>query len=79
MPAFLCMKREWKTNAGNKRKKGLAMSTVTYNCPCCGAPLAYDAETNSLKCASCGNNYELETMEAMNSSEIKGGVEFDLP
>ena len=55
------------------------MSTVTYNCPCCGAPLAYDAETNSLKCASCGNNYELETMEAMNSSEIKGGVEFDLP
>ena len=55
------------------------MSTVTYNCPACGAPLAYDAASGSLKCASCGNSYELEALEAMNQEEQTGGVQFDLP
>jgi len=55
------------------------MSTVAYTCPCCGAPLAYDAANNNLKCASCGNSYELEAMEAMQVSEERGGVQFDLP
>jgi len=55
------------------------MSTFAYNCPCCGAPLAYDAENKNLKCASCGNSYELEAMEAMNPAETSGGVQFDLP
>ena len=55
------------------------MSTFAYNCPCCGAPLAYDAASKNLKCASCGNSYELEAMEAMNPAESAGGVQFDLP
>ena len=55
------------------------MSTVAYTCPCCGAPLAYDAANNNLKCASCGNSYELEAMEAMNPMESSGGVQFELP
>ena len=55
------------------------MSTYAYTCPCCGAPLAYDAANNNLKCASCGNSYELEAMEAMQVSEERGGVQFDLP
>jgi len=55
------------------------MSTFAYNCPCCGAPLAYDAANKNLKCASCGNSYELEAMEAMNPAESAGGVQFDLP
>ena len=55
------------------------MSTYAYNCPCCGAPLAYDAANKNLKCASCGNSYELEAMEAMNPAESAGGVQFDLP
>lgn len=55
------------------------MSTFAYNCPCCGAPLAYDAANKNLKCASCGNSYELEALEAMNPTESAGGVKFDLP
>ena len=55
------------------------MSTFAYNCPCCGAPLAYDAANKNLKCASCGNSYELEALEAMNPAESAGGVQFDLP
>jgi len=55
------------------------MGTVVYNCPCCGAPLAYDAAEKSLKCSSCGNSYEPEAMEAMNSAETSGGVQFELP
>lgn len=55
------------------------MSTYVYNCPCCGAPLAYDAANKNLKCASCGNSYELEALEAMKPAESDGGVRFDLP
>jgi len=55
------------------------MSTVVYNCPCCGAPLAYDTDGQNLKCASCGNSYELEAIEAMNPAESSGGVQFELP
>ena len=55
------------------------MSTYAYNCPCCGAPLAYDAANKNLKCASCGNSYELEALEAMSPEESAGGVQFDLP
>ena len=55
------------------------MSTYAYNCPCCGAPLAYDAANKNLKCASCGNSYELEALEAMHPAESADGVQFDLP
>ena len=41
------------------------MSTIAYKCPCCGAALAYGAASGKLECASCGNAYDLETMEAM--------------
>ena len=55
------------------------MSTRTYMCPCCGAPLAYGAASGKLECASCGNSYELEAMEAMRPEDNRGGVQFDLP
>lgn len=55
------------------------MSTMTYKCPCCGASLAYDAASGKLECASCSNHYDLETLEAMQLSQEKGGVQFDLP
>jgi len=55
------------------------MSTIAYKCPCCGAALAYGAASGKLECASCGNAYDLETMEAMQVSEERGGVQFDLP
>ena len=55
------------------------MSTIAYKCPCCGAALAYGAASGKLECASCGNSYDLESMEAMQVSEERGGVQFDLP
>ena len=30
------------------------MSTIAYQCPCCGAPLAYSAGSGKLECAACG-------------------------
>jgi len=56
-----------------------SMSTVAYQCPCCGAALAYGAASGKLECASCGNSYDLESMEAMQVSDERGGVQFDLP
>ena len=55
------------------------MSTLSYKCPCCGAALAYGAASGKLECTSCGNSYDLESMEAMQVSEERGGVQFDLP
>ncbi len=52
------------------------MSTNTYICPCCGAPLAYDSKSAKLKCDSCGNAYELDAME--NANDQQGGVEFEI-
>jgi len=55
------------------------MSTIAYQCPCCGAPLAYDAGSGKLECAACGNSYELDALEAMNESQETGSIQFDMP
>ncbi|MBQ4552522.1 MAG: hypothetical protein IJA59_06195, partial [Clostridia bacterium] len=55
------------------------MSTIAYQCPCCGAPLAYGAGSGKLECAACGNSYELDALEAMNQSQETGSIEFDMP
>ena len=54
------------------------MSTVAYQCPCCGAPLAYGAGSGKLECAACGNSYALDALEAMNPSQETGSVQFDM-
>lgn len=38
------------------------MSTLTYKCPSCGAPLVYQGDTQTLSCASCGNAFPGETV-----------------
>ena len=55
------------------------MSTVAYQCPCCGAPLSYGAESGKLECGACGNSYELDVLEIMNQTTEDEGVRFDLP
>ena len=55
------------------------MSTIAYQCPCCGAPLQYGAESGKLKCAACGNEYDLDAVEAMNESDRPDSITFDLP
>ncbi len=39
------------------------MQARTYQCPCCGSTLAYDGRSAQMKCASCGNNYPVETLD----------------
>ena len=54
------------------------MSTITYKCPCCGASLTYGAASGKLDCASCGNYFELESLEAMQVSD-EHGMQFEMP
>ena len=53
------------------------MSTATYNCPCCGAPLAFSGESGKLECASCGNSYEPDAIQAMSAGESIDKLEFE--
>ena len=55
------------------------MSTIAYNCPCCGAPLTFSGVSGKLECAACGNSYDTEAIEAMNPAEIEYGPAFALP
>ena len=52
------------------------MSTATYNCPCCVAPLAFSGESGKLECASCGNSYDLDAIQAMDAAESADQLEF---
>ena len=54
------------------------MSTIAYQCPCCGAPLAYGAQSGKLECASCGNHYELDALEALNGPQAGETIQFDM-
>jgi len=55
------------------------VSTVSYMCPKCGAPLAFSGETGKLECASCSTSYETEALEALNTEEKESKVAFDRP
>ncbi|MBE7024421.1 MAG: hypothetical protein E7412_08185 [Ruminococcaceae bacterium] len=39
-----------------------------YQCPCCTAPLVFDAETQNLICESCDNTFPLDTIQQMADS-----------
>ena len=54
------------------------MSTISYNCPCCSAPLSFSGESGKLECASCGNSYETDTLDAMYAAGNSGSMQFDL-
>lgn len=43
------------------------------------APLAYSGASGRLECASCGNSYDMQAIEAMTPDEGKSGVQFELP
>ena len=42
------------------------MSTLSYKCPSCGAPLDYDGRQQEMTCGSCGNTFDPETIRAVN-------------
>lgn len=52
------------------------MSTIAYKCPCCGAPLAYDGESGKVKCAACGNEYDVDAIEAMSGGNDESSIIF---
>lgn len=45
------------------------MSTLSYKCPSCGAPLHFDGRQQEMTCASCGNTFDPETIRAVNQME----------
>ena len=52
------------------------METIqSYKCPCCGAALAYDGNSDSLHCSSCGNDFSVENLRRLSEaeSETSGG------
>lgn len=44
-------------------------SIQTYTCPCCGAGLSYDGSAESLHCASCGNDFSVETLKQSDAAD----------
>ena len=47
----------------------IGMSTLSYKCPSCGAPLTFDGRQKEMSCASCGNAFDPETVRAVNEME----------
>lgn len=40
-----------------------------YKCPCCAAVLEFSPQKQNLHCASCGNEYSVETMQELDEAE----------
>ena len=49
-------------------------ATQEYKCPCCGAPLVFDAGTQNLHCESCGNDFSIDTMQLLGDGLADAGV-----
>lgn len=49
------------------------MDFVQYKCPCCGAALKFSGSEQKLSCDSCGNTYELETLQRLAQSDSVNG------
>lgn len=45
------------------------MSTLTYKCPSCAAPLIYQGDQQMLTCGSCGNSFTGEAVRQVNEIE----------
>ncbi len=41
---------------------------LQYKCPCCGGAIAFDPNTQKVKCPYCGNEYEMETLKSYDES-----------
>lgn len=41
------------------------MSTLSFKCPSCGAPLTYDGKEQQMTCGSCGNSFDPKTIQAI--------------
>lgn len=50
-----------------------------YKCPCCGAPLIFDAAEQNLHCESCENDFSAETMQQLDEADgaVKAESKYD--
>lgn len=53
-----------------------SMSTLSYKCPSCGAPLEFDGREKQMTCGNCGNTFETETVIAVNEIQ-REDAQFD--
>jgi len=49
------------------------MSTITYKCPSCAAPLTYDGKSQKMECGSCGNAFDVDTVRQIARIEQEDG------
>lgn len=54
------------------------MSTLTYKCPSCAAPLVFDGRAEEMTCGSCGNTFDPQTVIAVNQIEQEDARPEDL-
>lgn len=58
------------------------MTTMTFKCPCCGAPLAFDGQSRQLSCSACGNQFDTDALSALqqadSGSERNESFEWDM-
>lgn len=53
------------------------MSVLEYKCPCCGAGLVFSSDSQQMRCDSCGNTFELSTVEEFNATLQDNSDQFD--
>lgn len=51
------------------------MGVMNYKCPSCGAPLNFSGESQSLKCGSCGETFDIKAVKAFNEADAIGNNE----
>lgn len=55
------------------------MSTVIhYKCPGCGSDMAFDSQTGSLRCASCGRTDNIDNMKKNAASDEDGTFHYEM-
>ena len=54
------------------------MSTITYKCPSCAAPLTYDGSAQKLACGSCGNEFDVDTVREVAKIEREDAQHEDM-
>ena len=59
------------------QKKETSMNTTSYNCPACGAPLAFDAQSGKMMCASCGTVFDAAALEGKAAAGNREEISFE--
>lgn len=55
-----------------------ATQVLEYKCPCCGAGLAFDEQSQKLSCDACGNQFDLDTVKAFSdTTEMVDSFDWD--